>query len=306
MHFVGIGQSMVTVMKIKKSIGYRCFTACNTVFLVLLSFTMLYPILYVIFASFSDSAAFISHEGMLLWPLNPNLHSYRKVFENPMVWIGYKNTLFILVVGVSINMVMTSLAAYVLSRKGLKGLHVMTLFVVFTMFFSGGMIPNYLNVKSFGLDNTLWALILPGAMSAYNMIIMRTSFAGIPDSLEESAMLDGANHFVILIRIILPLSSSVIAVMVLYYAVGHWNSWFNAMIYLRDRAKYPLQLVLREILIQNDTSNMMNDLSSMEQGSIAETIKYAIIVVGTLPILCVYPFLQKYFVKGVMIGAIKG
>ena len=135
---------------------------------------------------------------------------------------------------------------------------------------------------------------------------MRTSFAGIPDSLEESAMLDGANHFVILIRIILPLSSSVIAVMVLYYAVGHWNSWFNAMIYLRDRAKYPLQLVLREILIQNDTSNMMNDLSSMEQGSIAETIKYAIIVVGTLPILCVYPFLQKYFVKGVMIGAIKG
>lgn len=293
-------------MKIKKGFGYRCFTAGNTVFLLLLSFTMLYPILYVIFASFSESNAFIAHEGLLLHPLSPNLHSYKKVFENPMVWIGYKNTLFILLIGVSLNMVMTTLAAYVLSRKNLKGFHVMTFFVVFTMFFSGGMIPNYLNVKGLGLDNTLWALILPGAMSAYNMIIMRTSFSGIPESLEESAKLDGANHIVILLRIVLPLSGSVIAVMILYYAVGHWNSWFNAMIYLRDREKYPLQLVLREILIQNDTTNMVNDLSSIEQGSIAETIKYAIIVVSTVPILCIYPFLQKYFVKGVMIGAIKG
>ena len=179
-------------------------------------------------------------------------------------------------------------------------------FIIFTMYFSGGLIPSYLNVKSLGLDNTLWALILPNAMSAYNMIIMRTSFASIPDSLEESAKLDGANHFIIMCRIVIPLSGSIIAVIILYYAVTHWNSWFNAMIYLRDRTKYPLQLVLREILIQNDAGNMLDDFKALEQGSVAETIKYATIVVGTLPIMAVYPFLQKYFVKGVMIGAVKG
>jgi len=286
--------------------SYRCFTVANTLFLLLVSFTMLYPMLYVLFASFSESNALLMHDGLLYWPVGANTEAYMKVFNNPMVWSGYRNTLFILIVGVSLNMVMTTIAAYVLSRKNLPGSMAMTAFIVITMYFSSGLIPNYLNVKGMGLDNTLWALIIPGAMSAYNMIMMRTFFAGIPDSLEESATLDGANHLVILLRIVLPLSGSVVAVMILYYAVSHWNSWFNAMIYLRDRTKFPLQLVLREILIQNDTSTMMENLSNLEQGSIAETIKYAIIVVSTAPILMVYPFLQKYFVKGVMIGAIKG
>ena len=293
-------------MKIKQSGGYLCFTVINAVFMILISIVMLYPILHVIFASFSESNALMLHKGLIFYPINPNLASYRKVFENPMVWIGYRNTLFVLLLGVSLNMVLTILAAYVLSRKGLEGRAFMMGFIIFTMYFSGGLIPSYLNVKSLGLDNTLWALILPNAMSAYNMIIMRTSFASIPDSLEESAKLDGANHFIIMCRIVIPLSGSIIAVIILYYAVTHWNSWFNAMIYLRDRTKYPLQLVLREILIQNDAGNMLDDFKALEQGSVAETIKYATIVVGTLPIMAVYPFLQKYFVKGVMIGAVKG
>ena len=290
----------------KKTVGEYIFDALNSIFMVFLMFITAYPLYYVAVSSVSDSSLLMGNRGMVLAPKGFNIAAYKAVFNNPSILTGYRTTLIVVVFGTILSVFMTALGAFLITRKRFAVKKVVSYMMLFTMFFSGGMIPNYLNVKSFGLDNTLWALILPGAMSAYNMIIMRTSFAGIPDSLEESAMLDGANHFVILIRIILPLSSSVIAVMVLYYAVGHWNSWFNAMIYLRDRAKYPLQLVLREILIQNDTSNMMNDLSSMEQGSIAETIKYAIIVVGTLPILCVYPFLQKYFVKGVMIGAIKG
>ena len=293
-------------MKIKKSFGYSCFQVCNIIFMILLSIVMLYPMLYVIFASFSESNAFLMHQGLLMWPVSPNMRSYAKVLENPMVWIGYKNTLFILVVGTAINLVMTILCAFVLSRKNLKGRGIMTGFIIFTMYFSGGLIPNYLNVRSFGLDNTLWALIIPTAMSAYNMIIMRTAFAGVPDSLEESALLDGANAFTLLVRIIVPLSGSTIAVVLLYYAVAHWNSWFNAMIYLRAREKFPLQLVLREILIQNDTSAMMESVGTQDEGSIAETIKYAVIVVSTIPILAIYPFLQKYFVKGVMVGAVKG
>lgn len=293
-------------MKIKEGIGYTGFRVCNTIFMILISVVMLYPMVYVLFASLSESNALLMNEGLLLWPIKPNLRSYMKVVENPMVWSGYKNTLIILFGGTSLNLVMTILAAYVLSRKNLAGSKFMTIFVVFTMYFSGGMIPTYLNVRSFGLDDSLWALIIPGAMSAYNMVILRTAFASVPASLEESATLDGANPFKILIRIIVPLSGSSIAVILLYYAVGHWNSWFNAMIYLRDRAKYPLQLVLREILVQNDVSAMMDGAVMDGEGSIAETIKYAVIIVSTVPILTVYPFLQKYFVKGVMVGAVKG
>ena len=293
-------------MKIKESAGYTSFRIFNTIFMIIISIVMLYPMVYVVFASFSESNALLMNEGLLLWPIKPNLRSYMKVIENPMVWSGYKNTLIVLVGGTALNLVMTILAAYVLSRKNLAGSKLMTIFVVFTMYFSGGMIPMYLNVRSFGLDDSLWALIIPGAMSAYNMIILLTAFASIPDSLEESATLDGANPFTTLVKIIVPLSGSSIAVILLYYAVGHWNSWFNAMIFLRDRAKYPLQLVLREILVQNDVSAMMDNAIVDGEGSIAETIKYAVIVVSTVPILAVYPFLQKYFVKGVMVGAVKG
>lgn len=292
-------------MKIKESLGYRTFTVANTLFLILLSVVMIYPMLYVAFASFSNPDMFLRHEGLLLYPLGANLETYKRVLENTMIWTGYKNTLIILVGATSINMALTIVASFVLSRKNLVyGKHIMK-FIVFTMYFSGGLIPSYMNIRQLGLDNTLWALIIPGAISATNMIILKNAFSSIPDSLEESATLDGASPFTVMTRIVVPLSGPSIAVIVLYYAVSHWNAWFGAMIYLRDRAKYPLQLILREILIQNNTENMMDDLAT-DQSSIAETIKYATIMVSTVPILCAYPMLQKYFVKGVMVGAVKG
>ena len=178
--------------------------------------------------------------------------------------------------------------------------------IVITMYFSGGIIPMYFTVQQLGLMDSLWSLILPSAVNTFNLIIMRTSFASIPAELEEAATVDGAGHFTMLFRIIMPVSMAVVAVVTLYYAVGHWNSWFNAMIYLTDRQKFPLQLILREILIQNDTSTMTVNVDIGEQSLVGDTIKYAIIIVATVPILCIYPFLQKYFVKGVMIGSLKG
>ena len=200
---------------------------------------------------------------------------------------------------------MTSLGAYVLSRPNLPYKRFMNLFVMFTMFFSGGLIPSFLVVSGMGLLDSYWAILLPRAISTYNMIVMRTSFETLPISLEESALIDGANELTVLVRIILPLSAPVVAVMLLFYGVGHWNSWFSAMIYLRTRIKYPLQLILREILVENDLNNMTVDVGSLDKEPIGETIKYATIVVATLPILCIYPFLQKYFTKGIMIGAVK-
>ena len=228
--------------------------------------------------------------------------------RNPMVLRGYLNTIYIVVVSVVLNLLFTSLAAYFLSRKNVYWQKYVMMMIVFTMFFSGGLIPSYLiNTKVFHLGDSYWAIILPTLINTYNLIIMRTSFSSIPDSLEESAKLDGAGHWTILFRIVLPLSKAVLAVMVLYYAVAQWNSWFSANIYLSTRSKYPLQLVLREILISNDTTSMTaGGADAGDQQSIGETVKYAVIVTATLPILCVYPFLQKYFVKGVMVGAVKG
>ena len=203
-------------------------------------------------------------------------------------------------------MILTLLGGYLLSRRNWMFQKVLALSVIFTMYFSGGLIPFYLTVRDLHLDNTLWSLIFPTAISTYNLIIMRTAFAAIPESLEESAKLDGASHYVILTKIMIPLVVPTIAVLVLYYGVGHWNAWFNAMIFLRDRSKYPLQLILREILIQNSLNDMTMGTGMEDREMIAETIKYAVIVVSTVPILCLYPFLQKYFVKGVMIGALKG
>ena len=217
----------------------------------------------------------------------------------------YKNTLIILVIAVTLNMFLTALGAYFMSRKNVMLKKPITLLIIFTMYFSGGLIPVYLNVKSLGLLDTYAALILPVAINTFNLIIMRTAFASIPESLEESARLDGAGHFRLLFQIILPLSKATVAVILLYYAVEHWNSWFNAMIYLNDRNKFPLQLVLQEILIQNDTSSMTQMVSAGDSSSVGETVKYAVIIVSSLPIFCIYPFIQKYFEKGVMIGAVK-
>lgn len=293
-------------MVTKKSAGDRAFDSFNALLLTLLMCVTLYPFLYVVFASFSQASRMQVFSGALWRPLGFSTDAYEAVFKNRSIWTGYANTLFLVVVGTSLNLLLTSLAAFVLSRKSFVPRRPITLIIVFTMFFSGGLIPTYLLVKGLGLINSLWACILPGLISTWNFMIMRTYFEEIPDSLEESAKLDGANDIVILFRIILPLSGPIIAVMVLFYGVGQWNQWFSAMIYLQEHQKFPLQLILREILLANSTDNMLGSTSDADKAAVGETIKYASIVVATVPILCVYPFLQKYFVKGVMIGAIKG
>ena len=293
--------------KLKSSIGSIVFDILNYCLMLLLCIIMLYPVLYVVFASFSNPDKFVAHTGVLLAPVGFTLKAYENVLSNPYIISGYKNTIIIVVVGVSINLFMTALGAYTLSRPKLEFRRPIMLIIMFTMYFSGGMIPAYFNVQELGLMDTIWALILPGAISTMNLIIMRTSFESIPASLEESARIDGANEFIILWRIIIPLSRAVFAVMALYYGVGHWNSWFSASIYIKDRSRYPLQLILREILVKDQATEMMSTSDVNDQFiNLRETIKYATIVVATVPILCVYPFIQKYFTTGVMIGAIKG
>ncbi|OUS78683.1 sugar ABC transporter permease [Paenibacillus sp. MY03] len=292
---------------VKKTKGERIFQAILVLFMLFMIVITLYPFIYVLLSSISDSRQLISHTGLLLSPQGLNLDAYVKVFQNPNIIGGYINTIVIVVGGTLLNLFMTSLGAYVLSRKGVPWTRTVMLLIVFTMFFSGGLIPMYLLVNNWlDLGNSLLALIIPGLISTWNLIILRTSFEAIPDGLIESARMDGAQDFTILFRIVLPLSLPVMAVMVLFYGVSHWNSWFSAMIYLRDRELFPLQLILREILIQNSTAYMSGDASASDVEAVGESIKYATIIVATLPILAVYPFLQKYFVKGVMIGSIKG
>ena len=290
----------------KTSTSRKCFVVFNTVFLTLLSVVCLYPMVYVLFASFSDSRELMAHSGLLLSPIKFNVNAYTSVFKNPSILSGYRNTLFILVVGTIYSVTLTSLGAYVLSRKSFLMRNVFMLAITFTMFFNGGLIPFYMIVKKVGLYNSLLSLIIPLGISTYNLIIMRTSFAAVPDALEEAARIDGAGHWTILFKIYIPLSKAIIAVMILYYGVGLWNGWFYSMIFIADRSKFPLQLILREILIQNDTSTVTSGAGVSDGYSVGESVKYAVIVVATVPILCVYPFIQKYFVKGVMIGAVKG
>ncbi|OXS60244.1 sugar ABC transporter permease [Cohnella sp. CIP 111063] len=293
-------------MKREKGAFDRLFDVFVYTALSALVIVTLYPLVYVLFASFSEPGEFITHKGFLWRPLGLSFDAYESVIRNPGILIGYRNTFFIVVAGVAVNLVMTALAAYVLSRKNVLWNNAIMFFIVFTMFFSGGLIPLYLIVKGVGLLDSLWSTIVPFAVSTFNLIIMRTSFMGIPDSLEESAKIDGANHATILLRIILPLSMPVIAVMILYYAVDKWNGWFYASIFIKSRDLYPLQLVLREILIANSTDSMTAGADAGDRHQIGETIKYATIVVATAPILFVYPFVQRYFVKGVMIGSLKG
>ncbi|CAG7644398.1 carbohydrate ABC transporter permease [Paenibacillus allorhizosphaerae] len=290
----------------RPTLSERCFDLGNMLLLTLLMMVTIYPLIYVAFASISDAGQLMAFSGLLWKPLGFSLDAYASVFANPMILKGYANTFFVVVVGLVFNILLTSLGAYALSRKGLKYRKQIMLFIVFTMFFSGGLIPFYLVVKGVGLANTLWALIIPQAINTFNLILMKTAFESIPDALEESAKMDGANDFVILFRIVLPLSMPVIAVMLLYYGVSHWNSWFHALIFLQDRSMYPLQLILREILLQGEASTMAVGASDTDAAMLSVTLKYATIIVATVPILLVYPFLQKYFVKGALIGAIKG
>ena len=297
-------------MKLSKSkvrTGDRVFGLVNGFIMILFALVMVYPIWYVIVASFTDYNELMQNSGVLLWPKSPTIDAYKMAFRNPLILTSYGNTLFIVIVGTAVSLALSSLGAYFLTRQDVKLKKIINILIIITMYFSGGMIPIYFTVIGLGLENSLFALILPVAISTFNLIIMRTAFEGIPRSIEESAEIDGAGHWGILIRIILPLSGTTLAVIGLYYCVSYWNSWFNAMLYIKEREKYPLQLVLREILLQNATNEMTGggaDISETSQ--ISEAIKYAVIVIATLPILCVYPFLQKYFVKGVMIGAVKG
>ena len=263
----------------------------------------LYPMWHVVMASFSDPIELMRHSGVILKPLGHSLEGYRVVLQNPNIPKSYFNTIFYVLAGTSINMLLTTMGAYALSRKGLLFRRTLTLLIVFTMYFNAGLVPNFLLVKGLGMYNSIMALMLPGAISTWNLIVMKTAFQSIPVSLEESARLDGANDFTILFRIFLPLSKATVAVMILFYAVGHWSSWFHAMLYLRDRAKFPLQLIMREILISNSANG--NASADSDVMFLQEVVKYATIVVSTVPILFIYPFAQKYFMAGVMIGSVK-
>jgi putative aldouronate transport system permease protein len=292
---------------IKESTTDRTFGVVVYLVLALVTVIVLYPLIDILSASISNPAA-VARGKVWLMPIDINFKAYLSIFHNNEIIIGYKNTLFYTTVGTLINIVMTVMIAYPLSRKDFYGRNVITFFIVFTMFFSGGMIPTYLVVKELGMLNTFWAVTVPGAVSVYNVIVMRTFFQNIPDDLRESAELDGCSSWQYLIHILLPLSKPIIAVMVLFYAVGHWNNFFDALIYLTDRNKYPLQLFLREMLIQGN----MSDMNTISDSSISnfmlqvEGLKYAAVVVANLPMLILYPFLQKYFVKGVLVGSLKG
>lgn len=290
---------------IKQSTGSRIFDGCNIVILTFLSLVCLYPVWYVLAASFSEPNLMTQHTGGLLMPLGFSLSSYKAVFHNPMILSGYLNTIKILVLSLITQLTMTSLGAYFLSRKGVMWKKPIMMLITFTMFISGGIIPFYQTLQDFHLTNTHWGLVVPFMISTYNMIILRTSFESIPESLSEAARIDGAGHYRILFSVILPLSKSIMAVMVLYYGVSTWNGWFWGSTILSDRSMYPLQVVLREILMQNDTSSMTAGVSAGDVEAVGATIRYATIIVATLPILCIYPFLQKYFTKGVMVGAVK-
>ena len=291
-------------MKIKRTLGERIFEVVNLAFLVLVMIVMLYPLTHVLFASFSNPNLLSAHTGVLLRPLGFSTAAYEAVLQNPDIYTGYSNTLFLVTVGTLCSLLLTIFSAYVLSRRGYGLRRVFNFVATFTMFFSGGLIPFYLQVKGLGLLNTRWSLILPTLMSTYNLIVLRTAFASVPASLEEAAKIDGANDFTVLFRVIVPLSIPSLAVIVLFYAVSYWNAWFYAMVFLSKRDLYPLQLILREMLIMSSADSMV-DMDINDRAIVSQTIKYATIIVSTLPILVVYPFLQKYFVQGMMVGAVK-
>lgn len=293
---------------VKESAGDRLFDIINYILLAIVLTIVLYPLIFVAVASISNPAAVVKGEVWLL-PKDINFAGYEKVFANKEILNGYMNTILYTVVGTIVNVGMTILAAYPLSRKDFRGRNIFTALFVFTMFFSGGLIPTYLIVKDLGMTNTMWALIIPNAVAVWNIIIMRTFFQqSIPFEIQESAQMDGCGNFKILLRIILPLSMPILAVMTLFYSVAHWNSFFSALIYLTERDKYPLQLFLREILIQSNMQDMIQTSEESLAKTImeAESIKYALVIVANLPILMLYPFLQRYFLKGMVIGAIKG
>ncbi|OME81343.1 sugar ABC transporter permease [Paenibacillus sp. FSL A5-0031] len=292
---------------IRKPSDERAFDFVIYVIAAIIIIIVLYPLLFIVSASFSDPSKVLNGDVWLL-PKGVTLEAYKSILHNDKIWTGYRNTIVYTVVGTLINIIMTILAAYPLSRPDLPGRGKIMVLITLTMFFGGGLIPTYMLVKELGMVNTMWALIVPGAIATYNLIVMRTYFqSSIPWELQEAAHMDGCSNWRLLFSIILPLSKPILAVMVLFYAVGHWNSYFAALIYIRDEALHPLQLVLREILMISQSAGIDGGSVGLEdQILLAESIKFAVIIVSTLPVLIMYPFVQRHFVKGVMIGSLKG
>ena len=297
-------------MRYKRSPLEITFDIINIILMFILLIATLYPFLHVVFSSLSSSEYVIRNKGLILWPKGFNLKGYKYAFKHPMLGKAYLNTILYAGAGTLIGLITMSLSAYAFAKPSFPGKGFFLFIIVFTMFFSGGLIPSYLNVRRLGLLNTRFIMIILGSISTWSIIMLRTNFQEIPASLAESAYLDGANDFTILFRIVLPLSKAILAVITLFSVVGYWNSWFSALIYLDDRSKYPLQMILREILITGEMADLeveiSDEIASHERAAISEIIKYATMVLTIGPIILIYPFLQKYFIEGVMIGSIKG
>ncbi|CAG7644122.1 carbohydrate ABC transporter permease [Paenibacillus allorhizosphaerae] len=286
----------------------KAFDAFTYALLSLLLLVVLYPLYFVVISSISNPDL-VNLGKVTLYPRGVTLEGYRRIFSDASLWLGFRNSFLYTILGTSLNVVLTITAGYALSRTDLAGRNAFMFVIVFTMFFGGGLIPTYLLVKSLGLVNTIWVMILPNAVSAYNIIITRTFFqSSVPGELLEAAKMDGSSNTRFFLQIVLPISLPIVAVMVLFSAVGHWNSYFQALIYLKDDELQPLQIILRKILISGEAAESMVDglVNQAEVVKMAETMKYGVIIVSSLPVLVLYPFLQKYFLKGVMIGSLKG
>lgn len=291
--------------KVKQSMGYRIFQVFNIIILVLICAVCLYPFLNTLATSLSDNSAVLRGEVGII-PRGWDMEAYKRIIKDMDFYVGYKNTIIYTVVGTVTSLLMTTAAAYPLSRRGLIGKKYIMFLFVFTMYFGGGMIPSFLLIKNLHLMNTIWAIVLPGSLSVYNMLIMRTFFYGIPESLTEAAKIDGIGDFGLLLRIILPLSKPIIATMTLFYAVGYWNDWFSALIYMSDSTKHPVTLYLRSIVMGLTKQAMSGNISGSDVAEVAsKTVQGATVMLVTIPILCIYPFVQKYFVTGVMLGSVK-
>lgn len=292
---------------LKRTMGQKVFAVFNAIGLVLLSIIFLLPVWHVLIGSISDPLKVSAHSGLLIKPLGEmTLGGYQLVLQNNSIIRAYGNTILVVVASTLLGLMLTILAAYVMSVRGLYWKKPINFLVTFTMIFNGGLIPTYVVVNKLGMMDTYWALIIPGCCVAYNIIIMRTSFSEIPEAMMEAATIDGAGHWRILFQIILPVSKAIIAVIVLFYAIQHWNAWFNASIYLKDRKLFPLQLVLREIVLNSSENSIVADADANTVDIYRPLIKYCSIMVSVIPMMVIYPFVQKYFVTGVMIGSVKG
>ncbi len=296
---------------VKTSYADKIFDIINVIVMIILLVIFVWPLWFIVIASVSNPNE-VWNGNVLLWPKGFTMAAYEAVIEYKNIWIGYRNTIFYTVVGTMINLVMTVCAAYPLSRKDFMPRNFFMFMFMLTMYFGGGLIPTYLIVNKLGMINTVWAMMIPGACSIYNVIITRTYFVNsIPGSLKDAAELDGANSFQYLVKVVLPLSKPIIAVITLYYAVGHWNDYFTALIYINKTGLMPLQSFLRDLLMSNKLT-MGSSMGGLDAATVeakmqlSQTLKYSAIIVSTIPVLCIYPFIQKYFVKGVMIGSVKG